>query len=139
MKSSSILFLIICITVVSGCFSLPGGEGLPVQVSPKNVRLKGTIINFQNNFSHDSCSNCRAMVKVDSVEGFGANARAVFSGDTISVRFMYALKPYILKISEKQTDTLPGLNLYDSFRGDIEILTGQDGKYDYRVYRYLKK
>jgi len=126
-------------TVVSGCFSLPGGEGLPVQVPPKNVRLKGTIINFQNSFLHDSCSNCRAMVKVDSVEGFGAKAGALFSGDTIPVRFMYTLAPYILKASEEKTDTLPGLKLYDSFRGDIEILTGQDGKYDYQVYRYLKK
>jgi hypothetical protein len=137
MKISNIACLILAVGFLSGCFSIPGGEGLPVQVPPKNVRLKGTIINFQDNFPPDSCSNCWALVKVDSVEGFGAKARVMFSGDTITVRFMYTLEPYILETTEK-TDTLPGLKLYDSFRGDIEILTGENGKFDYRVYRYLK-
>jgi hypothetical protein len=114
-------------------------------IAPGHCRIIGTITNINSQLSgagpEDPCSKapCRAVVKVDTVLGYGSAFNGTVSaGDEIPLRFMFttaATKPLGLKLETH----LPGLQNSDRFQADIESKPRFGGGVDYAVYLYSKK
>jgi hypothetical protein len=140
MKILSVLIVVTPLLFINGCFTGPATlPGLPGQVPAENMRIKGTIVKFMEDVENDSCTNCNASVRIDSIEGFGPRVKAAFSGDTINVKFMYSLNPFKFDSAEEEPEkSLPGLKLNDIFRGDIECVMQNDGNCIYRIFWYVR-
>jgi hypothetical protein len=139
MKLISGLLLFSAIIILSGCFTGPASSpGFPGLVPAGHVRLKGTIVKLMKETESDSCVNCLALVQIDSVEGFGARAKVIFSKDTLPVKFMYSLSPYKISSAAEPENSLPGLHIKDIFRGDIETIRQKNGDLNFRIYWYVK-
>lgn len=95
------------------------------QIPPNVGRIVGTIVSIekvravQGDLSPCARVPCQALVRVESVIGYGSAFPASFkAGDQISVRFAFTLHPTD-KLFPKMEHHLPGLKVGQVFKADV--------------------
>ena len=116
--------------------------------APGYCRIKGTIIKIDstletNNNSPCSKLPCTALVRIDSVLGYGAGFGSINAGTEINLKFAFTLGPSTKELFPNMTDRLPGLTINSQFIADIKhnnVLNTNESKNmkTYLVYGYKK-
>ncbi len=118
------------------------GESIP----PGKCRIVGTIIAIDSTLEGNGpCSKapCRALVRVDSILGYGSAFRNPLPlHGQVSVRFAWTLAPTTEDLFPNMTDRLPGLVTGSTFRSDVESnvemnSAGGRGWYVVKTYKRL--
>lgn len=100
------------------------GPGIP----PNHARIVGTIVSmtsFSSANADDPCSKapCIAVVKIESIEGFGSGfTEPVGPGKEVRVRFRYTLAP-TKDLFPEMSPPMPGLKNGSRFKADL-MMTG---------------
>ncbi len=116
-------------------------------ISPGHCRITGTIVRIDSTLDsgnkNNPCSKvpCTAVVKVDSVWGYGLGFPPLGIGKEITIKFKFTLGPTTKELFPGMKDFYPGLKIGDSFLGDIqkELESGTAGKGNFfTIYGYRK-
>lgn len=135
-----LVFIISCSTVKE---SGKNNNDNAKMVSPGYCRIKGTIVKIDSTLEHGNspCSKvpCSAVVRVDSILGYGAGFGTIKIGSNINLRFAFTLGPTTKELFPNLTERLPGLNINSQFIANIKhyFEHGSKGK-KYLVYGYKK-
>jgi hypothetical protein len=92
-------------------------EAMSVGVSPNQCRILATVISIDSSYrsgnSSDPCSlaPCRAIVRVDSILGYGHSfARPLTVGETLAVTFAFTVAP-TKNVLPRMTQSYPGVRV----------------------------
>ncbi len=117
------------------------GPGVP----PNHVRIVGTIVSMSSVPSanaDDPCSKapCMAVVKIESIEGFGSGfIEPIGPGMEVRVRFRYTLAP-TKELFPEMSPSMPGLNNGSKFKADLMMsgvsIAGESQPKTFSVDRY---
>ncbi len=145
--SLSILLVLIAACSQGSHFSKIGTTGSS-SIPPGYCRIKGTIFRIDSTLDtndNSPCSKapCIALVRVDSVLGYGAGFGSINTGAEINLKFAFTLGPTTKELFPNLSDRLPGLDLSSSFIADIKRInsinnTGAENKKIFLVYGYTK-
>jgi hypothetical protein len=115
------------------------------RIAPGKCRIVGTIVAIDSTMEATGpCSKapCRAVVRVDSVLGYGsAFGNPVALQGQIPVRFAFTLAPTTKDLFPNMTDRFPGLALGSRFQTDLESaveMKSTGGRPWYLVYDYRR-
>lgn len=117
------------------------------QIPPGSCRLIATVVSIDDSLAEnpdDPCSQtpCRAVVRVDSVLGYGQGfAPPLARGNELEVTFKFTLHPTDT-LFPNMTQSYPGLAVGETFLADVEALrTGMSPKDhpNFLVYGYKKQ
>lgn len=117
------------------------------RIPPSSCRLIGTIVSIDDSLADnpkDPCGKtpCRALVRVDSVLGYGQGfAPPLAEGNEIKITFKFTLNPTD-DLFPNMNKAYPGLSVGDAFVANVEALrTGMSPKDapQFLVYGYKKK
>ena len=93
-------------------------------IAPGHCRIVGTIVSIDSTLEERGpCSKapCRAIVRVDSVLGYGsAFGNPIAVGAQIPVRLAFTLAPTTKELFPNMTERLPGLKVGAKFQTDLE-------------------
>jgi len=145
-KFVTIYFVLSNLLFFTSCNSIKESN-LNKNIDPNFARINGTVIsidNFLESTGPCSVNPCRATIVINNVvgAGFGFNSTLI-KNDTIKIKFEYTLSESSKELFPSLENTFSGLNVGDSFIGDIEriesILLGNNtDKYKYRIFNYDK-
>ena len=118
-------------------------------IAPNHSRIIGTIVSIDEILLSTDPSNpyskspCRAVVRIDSVLGYGsAFTEPLAAGTKIPVFFKFTLNP-TKDIFPNMTQEYPGLSVNSTFLADVEAVdapeTGKDSSITYTIYGYEVK
>ncbi len=117
------------------------------KIPPGQCRIAGTIISVDSTLdkysSKDPCSihPCKAVVRVDSIIGYGSSFPPLKQGSSIKMYFYFTLGPTTKDLFPNLNSFYPGLNTGDSFTGNISVrltLNSNDKLKQYAIYDYKK-
>lgn len=101
-----------------------GGEPIP----PNHCRIIGTIVKIDSTVKSsvptDPCSKapCRAIVRIDSVLGYGAAfPRPLSTGDLLTIDFAFTLAP-TKDLLPSMSKIYPGLHVNSQFAADVKAI-----------------
>ncbi len=93
-------------------------------IAPGRCRIVGTVMSIDSTLEEGGpCSEapCRAIVRVDSVLGYGsAFGNPIAVTVQIPVRFAFTLAPTTKDLFPNMTERLPGLQVGAKFQTDLE-------------------
>ncbi len=112
-------------------------------VAPGYCRIKGTIVKIDSTLENGNspCSKvpCTAVVRVDSILGYGAGFGTINNGSKINMKFEFTLGPTTKELFPNLTERLPGLNINSRFIANIKHYFDKGSKEKkYIVYGYKK-
>ena len=154
------LIAILSISLILGCagnkntISKKNSDGdvkalrLPThQIPPGHCRITGTIISIDSTLekgsSKDPCSikPCNAVVKIDSIIGYGSSFPPLQLGGFISIHFYFTLSATNNNLFPALKVFYPGLSAGSSFIGDVTVLRELNKGFKqrrYGIYDYKK-
>ena len=117
------------------------------KIPPGYCRIVGTIISIDStldkSYAKNPCSRkpCNAVVRVDSILGYGSAFPPLLTGKLIQLHFYFTLSPTTRDLFPNMTELYPGLTVGSSFIGDIEMIIrmNENNKTNrYAIYGYRK-
>lgn len=119
------------------------------RIAPNHSRIIGTIVSIDETLlSTDpsdpySKSPCRAVVRIDSVLGYGsAFTKPLTAGTEIPIFFKFTLSP-TKNLFPNMTQEYPGLSVNSEFLADVEAaevpIPGESSSIAYTIYGYEVK
>ncbi len=147
-----ILFFVTGIISCTSNVSKQQKEAIPPQgkhFAPGTVEISGRIISIDSTrMSEDPkepCGKypCWAMIKVESVAGYGAGAPHIGQGDTLETKFAFTLGPATKDLFPNLKVNMPGLQKGSLFSASVRPLMTQNmdnknHKSEYLIYTYSK-
>lgn len=118
-------------------------------ISPGIVKIIGKVVSIdEKRFSSDNKSPCgklpcMALVKIDSVIGYGAGAPIIGKKDTILVRFAFTLSETTKDLFPNLDKRLPGLEINSVFKANVSFLAAEKNEKNkmqnlYQIFFYEK-
>ncbi len=114
-------------------------------IAPGHCRIAGTIVSIDSTLdkssAKDPCSRkpCNAVVRVDSILGYGSAFPPLLTGNLIQIHFYFTLSATTKDLFPNMTEFYPGLTVGSSFIGDIEMVIrlNENNKTNrYAIYGY---
>ncbi len=112
------------------------------QIAPGYCRIIGTIVlidsSLEKGTSKSPCSKvpCNAVVRIDSIIGYGSNSSTLSVNKLIDVHFNFTLSPTSKDLFPNMQEYYPGLQTGTRFEGDIynEVKKGDINKIPARKF-----
>lgn len=147
MKTQTANFFLLSALLISlSCNSIKESN-LNQNIDPNFARINGTVISIEAvSETTGPCSvyPCNAKVVINNVVGAGFGFASTFAKkDTIQLKFEFTLSKTSKELFPTLEKTFAGLNIGDSFVGDVERieviqLGNNSDKYKYRIFNYDK-
>lgn len=118
------------------------------KIPPGHCRIVGTIASIDSTLDSYSPRNpcsihpCNALVRIDSIIGYGSSFPPLQPGREIQIHFYFTLSKVDKVSFPGLKESYPGLNTGSSFEGDISVLRelNETGKQlRFAVYSYQKE
>ena len=118
------------------------------KIPPGQCRIVGTIISIDSTLdkysSKDPCSihPCNAVVRVDSIIGYGNSFPPLRQRSSINLNFIFTLGPTTKDLFPNLNEFYPGLSTGDSFIGNISVrlvMNTSKKLKQFEIYGYQKK